>query len=574
MPGFFISNCSRPVLKNSCNERCAAAAFDSCGFHCARNTLARFMDDKLFCEDDRYILIVEGVVLNKVELLERYRLSDMRELVIKLYEQQGETYFNAFRGSFSGALYDKGLKRWVVYTNHYGDKALFYYIGKQGFAIGSQVNYILASLKELGVGVAIDTDAVYKLLTYGFMNDDATPCSFIRRLLPGHYAIIDEGGFAVYEYWRPKGNKLDLSKLSEEELIDGLDERFRRAVSREFDKDDEYGYRHLCDLSGGLDSRMTTWVARDLGYDPLLNLTYCQSGYLDEKIASQIAADLGNEFIFKSLDDAGFMFESGKITAMNFGLSPYFALTGGDSMLRSLRIEDCGVEHTGQVGDVVIGTFVRKLGKAGVVGHSGMYSSMLADRLAPIAADCYEDAEQYLLQTRAFLGACASHLIRSNYTEVASPFLDVDVMEYCFSIPVEKRHGHKLYKKWIRAKYPEAATYIWEKEGVSLTATNFSVKLRKLRKKVKIHMQRALPSLAANDKYGMNPFDYWYATRPGLRDHLSNTFERTLDSVGNEDLRTDMRMLFDRGTAIEKAMAVSAGVAIEYYRGYGGETAC
>jgi asparagine synthase (glutamine-hydrolysing) len=574
MPGFYISDFSRPVLRNRYDERCVSSTLDACGFYCSRNTLDRFMNDKLFCEDDSYILICEGVILNKSELFASCSTNDLHDLVVKLYKQEGETYFSNFRGSFSGALYDKDLRRWVVYTNHYGDKPLFYYKCEQGFAIGSQVNYILAAMRENNLPVDIDKNAIYKLLTYGFMNDDATPCSAIKRLLPGHYAIIDDTGINVHEYWRPKANKLNLTKLSEDQLIEGLDEKFRNAVKREFDKDVEYGYKHLCDLSGGLDSRMTTWVARDLGYGPFLNITYSQSGYLDEKIAANIAADLENEFMFKSLDDAGFMYEPEEATTMNYGLSPYFALTGGNSMLRNLATVPYGMEHTGQIGDVVIGTFVRKLNRASEITHSGMYSSMLADKLPAIESELFEDAEQYLLMTRAFLGACASHLIRSNYTEIASPFLDVDLMEYCFSIPVENRFNHSLYKKWIKTKYPKAATYVWEKEGVPLTARNTSIKLKKLRKKIKIHAHRAIPALAAKDKHGMNPFDYWYATVPGLSVFLETTLERVFGVVPYADLRADMQRLYENGTAIEKAMAVSAGVAVEYYLSYGGETDC
>ena len=50
-------------------------------------------------------------------------------------------------------------------------------------------------------------------------------------------------------------------------------------------------------LSGGLDSRMTVWVAHDLGYTHQLNMTFCQSNYLDFKIAQQIATDLRHDFM-------------------------------------------------------------------------------------------------------------------------------------------------------------------------------------------------------------------------------------------------------------------------------------
>lgn len=44
--------------------------------------------------------------------------------------------------------------------------------------------------------------------------------------------------------------------MTAEDAVELIDRYFRQAVKREFDKDKEYGYEHLVDLSGGLDSRM------------------------------------------------------------------------------------------------------------------------------------------------------------------------------------------------------------------------------------------------------------------------------------------------------------------------------
>ena len=71
----------------------------------------------------------------------------------------------------------------------------------------------------------------------------------------------------------------------------------------------EYGYNHICSLSGGLDSRMTAIVAHEMGYDQQLNITFSQSDYLDETIAKQIASDYGHNWMFKSLDNGIFLFD-------------------------------------------------------------------------------------------------------------------------------------------------------------------------------------------------------------------------------------------------------------------------
>lgn len=62
----------------------------------------------------------------------------------------------------------------------------------------------------------------------------------------------------------------------------------------------------MVDLSGGLDSRMVSWVANDMGYKEQLNISYCKEGYYDEKISKEIAKYLNHEYIFKYLDDKNF----------------------------------------------------------------------------------------------------------------------------------------------------------------------------------------------------------------------------------------------------------------------------
>ena len=63
-------------------------------------------------------------------------------------------------------------------------------------------------------------------------------------------------------------------------------------MKRVFEKDLEYGYKHLVALSGGLDSRMTAWVGHNMGYTNMLNYTFSQTDYLDETVPKEITDTL------------------------------------------------------------------------------------------------------------------------------------------------------------------------------------------------------------------------------------------------------------------------------------------
>jgi asparagine synthase (glutamine-hydrolysing) len=48
------------------------------------------------------------------------------EIVIELYQKSGDTFFAGFRGSFSGALFDKEKDKWIIFTDHIGSKHIYY----------------------------------------------------------------------------------------------------------------------------------------------------------------------------------------------------------------------------------------------------------------------------------------------------------------------------------------------------------------------------------------------------------------------------------------------------------------
>lgn len=62
---------------------------------------------------------------------------------------------------------------------------------------------------------------------------------------------------------------------------------------------------------------------------------------------------------------------------------------------------------------------------------------------------------------RGLLGALSLVFIRHHYTEITSPSMDADFMEFCFSIPYKFRAEHKIYCKWVIKYYPDAAEIRW-----------------------------------------------------------------------------------------------------------------
>ncbi|MEK4604536.1 MULTISPECIES: asparagine synthase-related protein [Bacillus] len=527
-------------------------------FYLARFVNNKFLNDKVFFENDKYIVITDGVLLNSTFLKEKYHKESISELLIEMYEQCGETFFEQIRGSYSCILYNKEADNWLIYTDHLGDKKVYYKNSYQGFFFGSRI-YELTKILDEG---RLDNDSCLCMLTLGYMVDDRTMVKDVKRLLPGHYVKINKGIVEVHRYFNL--NNTPREDKSEEAIIEEMDSLFREAIRLQFEKDREYGYKHIASLSGGLDSRMVNFVAHDLGYKDILNYTFSQSNYLDEKIAKDIASDLNHEFIFKSLDDAKFLFDLEDILKINGGTSIYYGVAHSKNNLEKLNFKNYGMVHTGQLGDVVIGSFLKESNYNQPIDlTSYVYSTRYKDKLNTIDKKEYPDDEIFKMYNRGFNFALNGNLAFQEFTESMSPFCDVDFLQYCMNIPLKYRVGHNLYFKWIIKKYPKAAEYIYESIKAKITTPKVYIRSKDffIRGTNKVLRKLNLPTLYGyNTKNGMNPFDYWYRTNSELKEFIDSYYKQNiklLDKLNEKELKVMCENLYNNGITVEKLQVLT-----------------
>lgn len=574
MPGFFVSNVNTSIqLKDMYEKRCISdrLRLPERGV-VERQTLNKFLEDKAFWETEDLVVVIEGYLLNKDELFKNYSVTSTAKLVETMLKESGEQFFKSFRGCFSGAVFQKAERKWIVFTNQIGDNPVFYLFEDGMFAAGSQVQYVLDYCKEMGIGLSFNEECAYQMLTYGFMAGDDTYAHQIRRLHGGDYIVASDKGIEVKTYHRFEAHPERLSGKTETEIIDLIDETFRRAVQLEWEKDEEYGYLHLADLSGGLDSRMNLWVAHEMKDRHATVLTYSKQGELDEEISKQIASYWQDELLFKPLDDISFMEDIDDNTELLCGLSLYSGITGGKRLLETLDLSRYGIEHTGMVGDVALGSFYHSEAERAGKIPTGRYSEKLSDKLPDRIKNLpnnYDDYEVYLMYVRGFHGACNSHLIRRNYTEVGSPFLNVEFMQLCYDIPVDLRMYHHIYKKWVITKYPGAAQFKWEKLGGKITETPLRSKIRLLLKRGSKKVLKTI-GIKLKNAHGMNPIDYWLSNNTKMKAYLDEYAKRGIEKWKGElsqELIHDLDWLYTTGNAWEKSMVLTVLASAKLYFG-------
>lgn len=577
MPGFYVTNFTQSLSVNEMDcprgegtfIRPTVAhltdSFDIDGMLWQQYSLDKFAGDKLLTAESDFVITTEGALFNAKELCTK----SGEGLALSIWEQyhaKGTDAFAQLIGPFSGVIYDRHGKKITAWTNHTGDSPVFYYYQEGKFCIASQVDWILDTLQRNGCSITFDEQAAYSMLTYAYMYDGRTYAQEIKRLMPGTCLTISlaDGQTKLDTYWQLTNDKFDLSHLSEDEIIDQMDERFRAAVALEFEKDREYDYAHTADLSGGFDGRMVNWVARDMGYGPILNLHYSQADSHEEEFTKKLAFQMGNTLLLRPLNDLNFLYDLERIISMNYGLSLYCGITGGESLLRSINFAEYGMEHTGMVGDVVIGSYLSSPHELYKKGIDGAYSIRLLNRLNTKHLECYPNREMQMMYIRGMMGMNSTFMIRRYYTEGTSPFLNPDFLSFCMSIPVELRAGHKLYDKWVLKKYPDAAQVAWTGNNLKITTAHWY----RLAKRVRGGLYRRTIGRFRKDidKRGMNPFDLWWQENASFRSFYQNYYEEHINFPElNDKLKADIQAFWSECQPLEKAQVLTLLASLKFY---------
>lgn len=528
---------------------------------------SRFANDKVEVDSAAFTVLGDGIVLNKKELIgEQASFSSLCDFYQHCYDNSND--IRNLIGPFVAIVFNKEKHNGIAFGNQTGDTAVFYGYNEESgtLYLSNNFNAVFDNCRPC----SLNEKAAHYLLTYGFIVDNSTIADGIYRLQAGKLLRFDTNGVKVEQYHR--FNFHDKIDISLEEAIEQVDVLFRKAVKRCFDKDLEYCYhQHLADMSAGLDSRMTNVVARDLGYTNIVNISYSQSGSNEQKIAQKVSLKLGNPLYHRSLDDATFLYDTGETILEEYGLAYAHGITGGRQFLRLIDFNNFGLEHTGQIGDVVISQFFPKT-EPFMDSNLKRMSGVLAQRF-PLKTEDFTTNEEYAFYTRAFQGALSTHYVRANYTYAVSPFLDPELLEFCASLPDDVRACHRLYWNWIDKKYPSfgiiPSTRKRQYKGMGLDKTikvysgKIVYKTRKKARNICYRLGLTHQSVSNNE---MNPYQYWYDTNEDLRHFIDSSYYEDLYVLeGQGELASECRIMFDSPSAFDKLMCVSLLETIKLY---------
>ncbi len=539
----------------------------------AEKFLDKFADDKCFSDRGNYFVCLDGVTLNSRELVRSFAATDIGSAVAEMAAKDPSGFPAALRGDFGGFVWDLAENKGVLFTNHFGSRYLYYAYDEPTGAtfFSSSLADMAAMLRSAGKATRLDETAGYYMLSFGYMADDRTLVEGVRKLEPGRCLQIAAGHAPQVRRYFAYDNE-NLLDENFDGIVDGLYERMSLAVRQGFEKDREYGFHHLSLLSGGLDSRMILFFARKLGFSDILTLTFGQSGCADEKIAAAISRDLGCDHLFRQLDGGNFLATSiDDCVEANDGMIIYAGSAHALSSYRMIDWRRYGLLHNGNLADVSQGDYVETDAHVPPSSEEWAYSKRFLPHVRETIGAVlsrYPNQEAFAIATRGSNAILNGSLSAQGLTETDEPFLHPDLASWAARIPPRYKKGEHAFLAMINKYFPEAAAYPWQRWRLNPTLANMErLKTPAFRF---VHRGRKAIGYAVDgilerpSRHDMNPINYWYKNNPELRAE----FKRRRDSMGDAlsghgDLAEDCVRLFDEGSELEKAQAITLAVAAE-----------
>jgi asparagine synthase (glutamine-hydrolysing) len=244
-------------------------------------------------EDGSVVVIQNGEIYNHGELrreLEgrghRFATHCDTEVLVHLYEEEGEAFVERLRGMFAIALWDERRGRLLLARDRFGIKPLHYRLADGTLSFASELK---SMLEQPGLSRAIDPRAVASYLTFNSIPAPMTIFSEVRKLEPGTLLVWEDGAIRRRRYARPRPVAASQTRDgSAAELAAELREVLRDSVRAHLVSDVPVGVL----LSGGVDSGGITALAAAESAAPVKTFSIgFEEGGFDELDRARLVAE-------------------------------------------------------------------------------------------------------------------------------------------------------------------------------------------------------------------------------------------------------------------------------------------
>ncbi len=267
-------------------------------------------------ENKRFTIVFNGEIFN-YPLLKK-ALEDKghtfisqtdTEVLLKLYELEGENCLQKLNGFFAMAIFDAQENTVFLARDRFGVKPLLYSIDEDKIVFASEIKALLA----FGIEKKLDFQSLNAYLQLNYIPAPHTIFENVKKVKEGHYIFIKNGKIEEKQFYEIPTNgikKQEYTVLSYENQQKKLAELLENAVQRRLISDVPLGSF----LSGGIDSSIVAGLAsRHTEHLSTFSVGYKDEPFFDEtKYANLVAKhfktnhtvfSLSNDDLYEHLDE-------------------------------------------------------------------------------------------------------------------------------------------------------------------------------------------------------------------------------------------------------------------------------
>ena len=212
--------------------------------------------------DESLWITFNGEIFNYIELRQdliargyRFQTGSDTEVILHLYEEQGENCVHSLNGQWAFAIWDTRKRKLFLSRDRLGVRPLFYSIVGNDLIFASEIKSIFVHPE---ISRDLDLLALDQIFTFWCTIPPRTAFKNVCELPPGHSLTIENGRVQIYADWALDFDGVWNNQKSEEEYIEETVDLLKDAVRIRLRSDVPVGSY----LSGGLDSTIVTSLIR------------------------------------------------------------------------------------------------------------------------------------------------------------------------------------------------------------------------------------------------------------------------------------------------------------------------
>lgn len=223
-----------------------------------------------------------------------------------------------------------------------------------------------------------------------------------------------------------------------------------------------------------MDARTNIIIAKDLGFENISTITFGQSDSKDILYAKEIAIKEGLNSYQRFLDTPSYLIDNiiENYILPNDGLMMFQTSAHTSSTVKSFNLKDFQVLHTGQIGDLLFGSFTKEhydfKKNRSSIGYTGFVSNdALLNKIEslPNILDKYQERglELYTYEQRVINATLVGDRSLNGIIDNISPFFDLELINFCLSLPNKYKASQMIYFDWLKKYHRRALSYPWDK---------------------------------------------------------------------------------------------------------------